>query len=40
VRWHLRCIYSKLGVHNRTALVALLNSADWMCNNLCASDAV
>jgi DNA-binding NarL/FixJ family response regulator len=27
VRWHLRCVYTKLGVHNRDALVTLLDLA-------------
>lgn len=40
VRWHLRCIYTKLGVHNRKALVEFLNSAGWLCDTLCATDSV
>jgi DNA-binding NarL/FixJ family response regulator len=27
VRWHLRCVYAKLGVHSRKALTELLRSA-------------
>ena len=40
VRWHLRCIYGKLGIHNRKALFELLDLAGWMYEDVCAPDAV